>query len=45
MADQVTPQEAPAEKDWEEKLYQEGCALLQEEAARLLRKLVSLTGL
>ena len=39
MADQVIPQEAPAGKDWEEKLYQEGCALLREEGAGLLRRL------
>lgn len=39
MADQVIPQEAPAGKDWEEKLYQEGCAWLQAEAAHLLRRL------
>ena len=39
MADRVIPQEAPAGKDLEEKLYQEGCAWLQEEAACLLRRL------
>jgi hypothetical protein len=39
MADQVVPQGAPAGKDWEEKLYQERCARLQEEATRLLRRL------
>lgn len=39
MANQVVPQEAPAGKDWEERLYQEGCALLQGEAVRLLKRL------
>jgi len=39
MANQVIPQEAPAGKDWEERLYQEGCALLQEEARHLLKRL------
>ena len=39
MADQVIPQGAPAGKDWEERLYQEGCIRLQEEAAHLLRRL------
>lgn len=39
MANQVIPQEAPAGKDWEERLYQEGCALLQEEARHLLKSL------
>lgn len=39
MAKQVIPQEAPVGKDWEEKLYQEGCALLQAEAACLLKRL------
>ena len=39
MAEQVISQEAPAGKDWEERLYQEGCALLREEAADLLKKL------
>jgi hypothetical protein len=37
MAKQVMPQEALTGKDREEKLYQEGCALLREEAAHLLR--------
>jgi hypothetical protein len=36
---QIMPQKAPAGKDWEEKLYRAGCALLQEEAARLLKRL------
>jgi hypothetical protein len=39
MANQVIPQEALVGKDWEEKLYQAGCALLQEQAARLLKRL------
>ena len=39
MADQILPQESPVGKDWEEKLYQEGCALLQEEAGRRLKGL------
>lgn len=39
MADQVLPQEPPAGKDWEEELYREGCALMQEEAVRRLTEL------
>jgi hypothetical protein len=39
MAHRVIPQEAPAGKDWEEKLYQAGCALLQAEATQLLKRL------
>lgn len=39
MAGQIVPQEPPIGQDWEEELYQEGCARMREEARHRLQEM------
>jgi len=39
MAREIIPQEPPIGKDWEEEVYQEGCAALRREAQEKLEAL------
>ena len=38
MAREIIPQEPPIGKDWEERLYYEGCAWMQQEAQQKLKE-------